>query len=163
MKKKNLIIILLFISVLGNSCANYKPIFNTNGFKFYIEEQILKGDKKLGNKIYTKLYNISNSNKDENVQSISIIIQVGKSKFATVKDRSGKILEYKINLNTNIVVNDFLNGEKILKKSFNYDYVYKVQEQYFETLKLENKAIENLIEKTYQNLLIEISENITTS
>jgi hypothetical protein len=38
-----------------------------------------------------------------------------------------------------------------------------VQEQYFETLKLENKAIENLIEKTYQNLLIEISENITTS
>ena len=37
---------------------------------------------------------------------------------------------------------------------------YKVQDQHSETIKLENRTIENLINKTYQDLLIKLSENI---
>jgi len=35
-----------------------------------------------------------------------------------------------------------------------------VQDQYSETLKLENKSIENLIDKTYKEFLIKLSEGI---
>ena len=51
---------------------------------------------------------------------------------------------------------------KILNHTFSYTSVYKVQDQYSETKKLENKIIEDLINKTYQNLLIKLSESILT-
>ena len=35
---------------------------------------------------------------------------------------------------------------------------YKVQDQYSDTKEIENRAIENLINKTHQDLLIKISE-----
>ena len=140
MKQKKFIFILLFILLIINNCSGYKPIFDSSSFKFYIEEHTIKGNKKLGNKIYTRLYNISNFNKNTDVQSISIIIQVDKNKFATVKDKNGKVLEYKINLNTSVIVTNFLNKEKVLNQDFNYASSYKVQEQYSQTLKLENKT-----------------------
>ena len=35
---------------------------------------------------------------------------------------------------------------------------YKVQDRYAETLNLENKTLENLVNKTFQDLLIAMSE-----
>ena len=39
---------------------------------------------------------------------------------------------------------------------------YKVQDEYSETKKLENKTIDNLLDKTYEDLLIKMSENMLT-
>ena len=89
-------------------------------------------------------------------------IHTSVNKLATVKNSSGKTLEYKINLNTNMIIYNFLTNEEVLNQNFNYYSSYKVQDQHSETLKLENKIIENLVDTTYQNTLIKISESLTT-
>jgi len=63
-------------------------------------------------------------------------------------------------MSTNIIVNDFLESKEMLNQYFEYSSSYKVQDQHFETVKLENKAIDILVDKTYQDCLIKISEII---
>ena len=163
MKNKTFVLILGILLLLVNNCAGYKPIFDSTNLNFEIAKHTINGEKKLGNKIYSKLYGVSNLNKNNVAsKSIEISINVSKNKVATIKNNAGKILEYRINISTNIIVNDFLENKEILNQNFDYSSSYKVQEQHFETVNLENKATEDLIEKTYQDCLIKISEIIGT-
>ena len=162
MKKVIYLIIPLILLICINACSGYKPIFSSSNMQFEIADYVIEGDKKLGNQIYSKLYNLSNSNKNNpEVQSVHILIKVLKDKTATVKDSAGKILEYRISLNSNIVVKNYLTKDEILTQNSISFSSYKVQNEYSETIKLENKTIENLVNKTYQDLLIKLSENIT--
>ena len=166
MKKIIYLLIPLILLIYINACSGYKPIFgssNISNIQFEIADYSIKGNKKLGNKIYSKLYNLSNLNKNNpEAQSIYISIEVLKDKTATVKSSAGKILEYKISLNSNVIVKNFLTNNEILSQNFSSSSSYKVQDQYFETVQLENTTTENLINKTYQDLLIKISENVST-
>ena len=156
-----LIISLIFLSFI-NACAGYKPIYTTN-LQFEIADYSIKTNKKLGRQIYSKLYNLSKSNKkNAETKSITIIIDTTKNKNAAAKDNAGKVLEYRIILINNIIIKDYLTDDEILNQTFSYSSIYKVQDQYFETIKLENKSIEDLINKIYQNLLIKMTENIFT-
>ena len=92
--------------------------------------------------------------------NIFILINTLSDKNAAAKDSAGKILSYKINLSISVTVRDFLTNNQILNENFSYSASYKVQDQYSETIKLENRTIDNLVNKTYQNLLIKLSENI---
>ena len=87
-------------------------------------------------------------------------IDTKKNKDTTVKDSTGKILEYKITLNSNIIIKDYLTNDEILNQSFSYSTSYNVQDLYSETLKLEQRSIKDLIDKTYNNLLTKMSEII---
>ena len=163
MKKITTLPFLFAILLCIYACADYKPIFGTANLEFEIVDYSVEGDKKLGNKIYSKLYNLSKSNKNQiETTSVVINIKVLKEKNSTSKDATGKILEYKINLNIKVIVKNYLTNETLLDKNFISSSSYKVQDQYSETIKLENKVIENLINKTYQELLIKLSENILT-
>ena len=158
-----LTVISIILSILNTSCTGYKPIYGTSNFNFKIEKHSIKGNEKLGNLIYRKLNNISLSNKNNlNVQSITLSIETKKERKPTVKNSVGKILEYEITLNTDIIINDFLTDKTILKQNFNYSISYKVQDEHSDTLKLEKQNIENLINKTYQDALIKISQ-VTSS
>ena len=155
-------IISIILFVFNASCTGYTPIYATSNFNFKIEEHSIKGDTKLGNLIYRKLNNISLSNKNNpEARSIELSIETTKERKPTVKDGSGNILEYEINLNTDIVINDFLSGEEIMKQNFNYSISYKVQDEHSDTIKLEDQNIQNLINKTYQDSLIKISQATT--
>ena len=161
MKKITSIIVLFVLFICINSCAGYKPIFVSSNLQFEITDYSIGGDKKLGNIIYSKLYNFSKSGKNqENITKIFIIINVSKEKNATTKNSAGKILEYKINLNTTVKAKNYLTGDKILDSQFTLSSSYKVQDQYSETIKLENKSTVNLINLTYEELLIKLSENM---
>ena len=161
MKKITSHIVLFILFILINSCTGYKPIFSSSNLQFEIADYLIGGDKKLGNQIYSKLYNFSRSNKSqEDITSIFITINVAKEKKATVKNSAGKILEYKISLNTAIKVKNYLTDDEILDNKFILSSSYKVQDQYSETIQLENKSTENLINQTYQELLINLSESI---
>ena len=154
-----LIISIIFLSFI-NACTGYKPIYTTN-LQFEIADYSLKNNQKLGRQIYSKLYNLSKSSKkNTNAQSIAIIIGITKNKAATAKDSTGKILEYIITLNSNIIIKDYLTNDEILNQSFSYSSSYNVQDLYSETVKLENRSIKNLIDNTYQDLLIKMSEII---
>jgi len=156
-----LIISLIFLSFI-NACAGYKPIYTTN-LQFEIADYSIKTNKKLGRQIYSKLYNLSKSNKkNAKTKSITIIIDATKNKNATAKDNAGKVLEYSIILISNIIINDYLTDDEILNQTFSYSSTYKVQAQHSDTIKFENKSIEDLINKTYKNLLIKMSKSILT-
>ena len=155
-------IIFIILSIFNSGCAGYKPIYATSNFNFKIEQHTIEGDVKLGNLIYRKLNNISLSNKNNpKARSIELSIGTTKERKPTVKDGSGNILEYEINLNTNIIINDFLSGEEIMNQNFNYSISYKVQDEHSDTIKLEDQNILNLINKTYQDSLIKILQATT--
>ena len=46
--------------------------------------------------------------------------------------------------------------------NFDLSSSYKVQDQFSETVKIEEKVIQNMTEKTYEDLLIKMSENMLT-
>ena len=163
MKKISYSILLIISFIFVNGCSGYKPIFSSANSQFQISDYSIEGDKILGNKIYSKLHKLSKSKKDhQNVRSISLLIDISKDKDATSKDSTGKILEYRITLNTNVDVKDFITKNKILKQTFTSSLTYKTQDQYSNTLDLENKSIENLIDKTFQELFIKLIESIAT-
>ena len=154
-----LIISIIFLNFI-NACVGYKPIYTTN-LKFEIADYSIKSNAKLGKQIYYKLYNLSKYNKNKpEAKSVTIIIDTTKSKNSTVKDSAGKVLEYRIILTSNIIIKDYLTDDKLLNKTFSYSSSYKTQDQHTETIKLENKSIEDLVNKIYQNLLIEMSQII---
>jgi len=155
-----LTVVSIILFVLHGGCTGYKPIYAASNFNFKIEQHSITGDVKLGNLIYRKLNNISLSNKnDPNVRSITLSIQTTKERKPTVKDSAGNILEYEINLKTDIIINDFLTDKRIMQQNFNYSISYKTQDVHSDTLKLEKQNVENLINKTYQDALIKISQS----
>ena len=152
-------ILLLFI----NGCAGYEPIFGSTNLQFEIADYSIEGNKILGNKIYSKLYSLSKSKKnDQNLRRVDLVIKVSKDKNVTTKDSAGKILQYKITLNTDVKVTDFITKDKILNQIFISSLTYKVQNKYSDTVNLENTSIENLLNKTYQELVIKLAQNITS-
>ena len=152
---------LTLILIFLNNCTGYKPIFSSGNLQFEIAEYSIKGDKILGNKLYSRLKKISKSEENnQNVRSINLQIKSSTDKKATSKDSAGNILAYRITLITEIKVKDFNNDEKILNQKFNYSLSYDVQDQISETKKRENRSIDDLLDKTYRELLIVLSKNI---
>ena len=158
MKKLTYLIISIIFLNFINACTGYKPIYTTN-LQFEIVDYSIKSNNKLGRQIYYKLHNLfKSSNNNEEAQSITITIDIQKNKEATTKDSSGKTLEYKIILNSNIVINDYLTNDEIFNQNFSYSSTYIVQSLFSDTIVAENKSIDDLINQTYQNLLIRISQ-----
>ena len=161
MKKiiSNTFLIILFITI--NGCAGYKPIFKSQNLGFEIIDHSIGGNRFLGNKIYSKIYNIAQSNiNEESSKKINLFIDVSKDKKATTKSSSGKILNYKITLITKIKATDSTNNKNILNKTFSSSLTYKVQDQHSDTIKIENKSTQDLINKTFQEFLILFSNNL---
>ena len=150
---------ILLINIIA--CTGYKPIFSSTNIQFEIADYSIEGDKILGNKIYSKLYSVSESKKNnQDVRQINFIINTSKSKNSTAKDSAGKIIEYRIILNTNVKVTDFITNEMILNQTFTSSLSYRAQDQYADTIKLEAKSTEDLINNTYNKLLNKLSQKI---
>ena len=161
MKRIYYLIISLIVFINFSGCSGYKPLYSTSNFNFTIEDYSIDGNKKISNQIYLHLNNIVKSNKNnKNSKKISISIDSNKSRSATAKSSTGKIIEYRINLKSDIIILDFPTGKTILNHSFNLFSSYKAQDRYSETIKLENKNLEDLINKLNRDLLIKISDNI---
>ena len=161
MKKITYFIYSFIFLILLNGCAGYKPVFDSSNLQFKIADYSIEGNKILGKKIYHKLHNLSKSiTDDQNVRTIDFFINISKDKNATVKDSTGKTLEYKITLNTDVKVTDFITNDKILNQIFISSLTYKVQNKYSDTVNLENEIIENLLNKTYQELVTRLAQNL---
>ena len=161
MKKITYPIFLFILLIFINGCVGYEPIFGSTNLQFKIADYSIEGNKILGNKIYSKLYSLSKSKKDDqNLRRVDLVIKVSKDKNVTTKDSAGKILQYKITLNTDIKVTDFITKDKILNQIFVSSLTYKVQDKYSDTVDLENRSIEDLLNKTYQELVTRLAQNL---
>ena len=159
MKKISHVLISLVFLINISACTGYKPIFSQSNLEYKITDYSILGDKKLGNKIYSKLYNISQSTENTpETKNIYILINARQNKNSTAKDSAGKILGYRIDLSTTIIIKDSMTEDEILNNTFTFSSTYKVQSQFSETLRIENQILENLIDKTCQDLLIEFTE-----
>ena len=161
MKKIFYLTFLISLFIFVNDCAGYKPIFGSSNLEFKIVDYSISGDKRLGNQIYSRLYDFSKST--ENVtgaKNIYILINSSQNKNVTAKNSAGKILGYRVSLSTTITAKDLMTGNEIINETFYYSSTYKTQDEFFETKKLENQTIENLINTTYQDLLIKLSEKL---
>jgi len=150
--------LLLIASLILSGCSGYKPIFSSNNLDFTIDKYTINGDKRLGKKLYSKLYNLSKTKKINKDKNIILLIDISSNKNQTSKSSSGKVLEYKITLNAKIEIKDSSNNTTVLNEVFSRSSSYKVQSQYSETLKLENTSTENLINQIYQELLIKFAQ-----
>ena len=159
MKKIINLVISIILLISFSSCVGYKPVFEFSSFQYKIENYSIDGDKRLGKQIYYQLYNLSKSNSEDS-RGIDISINASKSKNATSKSSDGKVLEYSIDMTTIVDVKDFLTSKNILTHTFVSSSSYKVQDQYSDTVKLENKIIKDLIDNTYKDLLVKLSESI---
>ena len=149
MKKITYLIISFIFMMYINACTGYKPIYTTN-LQFKIADYSIKANKKLGNRIYSKLYYLTKSNENNpEAKSITVIIETTKDKSPAAKNSKGNVLEYRITLNSVIIIKDFLTDDKIVNQNFSYSNIYKVQKRNFETIKLENKIVEDLIDRIY--------------
>ena len=163
MKKNTFTTLLIVLLIFINGCSGYKPIFSSTNLEFDIANYSLEDNKALGEKIYSRLKRASKLNgNNENVRKIDILIKASQNKKATAKDASGKILQYKISLNIDIKIKDYLTEDEILNETYSSSFTYKIQNQYSDTLKLEERSINQLVDKTYQQILIKLSENIIT-
>ena len=160
MKKIIRYTLLLSLFIFINSCAGYKPIFSTEDLNFKISNYLLEGNKQIGKQIYYKIYSISNKENVSNAQSLDITINVSKDKEATVKDSTGKILEYKILLDAKVTVKDYLTNKNLFTQNSSSSLSYRVQDQYSETIKIENRTIDNMVDKIFQDLLIKMGNII---
>ena len=158
-KISNLLVSLFFLICIGG-CAGYEPIFSSS-LEIKIADYSILGDKKLSRQIYSRLDNLSRSTKESTkTKNLYVEINSSKSTRATVKDNAGKILEYRITLSTNILVKDYITENIILRDTLSFSSTYTVQSQQSKTMELRNQAITNLIDKSYQELLIKLSENL---
>ena len=160
MKKIISLTISLILLSFFISCTGYKPIFNPSNVNFDIADYSIEGNKKLGKQVHSKLSNLSKLKKTSEGRQINLLIKVVKTKSATSKSTAGKVLEYKILLNTNVIIRDYLTDKNILNFRHLAAESYKVQDQYSETIKSEKKTLDNLVNNTYENLLIKISESL---
>ena len=161
MKKISYLLISLIFLINISACTGYKPIFGSSNLEFKIVDYSISGDKRMGNQIYSRLYDFSKST--ENVtgaKNIYILINSSQNKNVTAKNSAGKILGYRVSLSTAITIKDLMTGNEILNETFFYSSTYKTQDEFFETKKLENQARQNLVDETYKDLLIKLSENI---
>ena len=166
MKKKISFIIPIILIFLINACSGYKPIFSSQNLEFKIVNSNIEGEKNLSDKILNKLEKISTrSNKTSNlIKNISISIKVEKNKLATTRDSAGNIKEYRITLNTFVAVDttkeDGSNNVALLKDNFEFSQSYKIKDNYSDTIKSENKTIDDLLNQTFQELIIKLSEKL---
>jgi len=159
MKKITYLLFLLILMFMVSNCTGYKPIFNQSNLNFEIINYAIEGETALGRNIYSKIYSLSNSKKNNgSIKSIDIYINSTKIKDSTTKNKSGKITEYRITLTSEIHVTDFVTGSNILKEIITLSTTYKVQSTFSQTIDLEKKSIEDLLNKTYEKILIKFSE-----
>jgi len=119
MKKISYLLISLIFLINISACTGYKPIFGSSNLEFKIVDYSISGDKRLGNQIYSRLYDFSKAT--ENVtgsKNIYILINSSQNKNATAKNSAGKILGYRVSLSTAITVKDLMTGNEILNETF---------------------------------------------
>jgi len=154
--------IFLVINIIG--CVGYEPIFSSSELNLKVVEHSIEGDKKLGKKIYSQLNRTFNSkNNSSDSKDVIILIKTEKDISPTVKNSAGEIVEYRVQIKTNLLMKDSSNNKELINFDINLSSSYKVQDQYFETKKIEAKTLDELLNKTIQDLLIKISENSLSS
>lgn len=158
MKNCKKIFIMTILVCFLNSCTGYTPIFSEKNINFKIEKIEKKGDQKIGNFLVENL-NINQSNAD-NIEKISLSIYTTKNKTSIIKDKSGKIVSYKLQINIRAIVKIISSNKIIVNENFKGTSNFDNKNQTYETIKLENKITKDLVKKLTTDLILRINQSL---
>ena len=152
MIKKNSIKILILLFFLL-SCG-YSPIYTSKNSNFSVVQLIATGNNNLNRIISGKLsiYKDSNASKQ-----LTLTINTSLEKEISSKDTKGNPKTYRINLQSNVLIQDSKGIEK--NKIFFKSLDYSNKDNKFDLKKFENKISKNLAEKIADELIIYLQSN----
>ena len=145
---KKIIIICLLI-ILSN-CSGYTPIFTSNQTNFYIDKIEISDDSKLLRKIIKNLkpYSIENGK-----QNISLKLDLNRKEDIIMKDEKGDPASYEIRIKLDV---DVIMKNSTKKLVFNEKFSFNNQSNKFEMNQFKKNAETNLINKIFENLILEL-------
>ena len=147
MKKK---IIFISLLIFLSNCTGYKPIFTSDQTNFHIEKIEISNDNKLVRKLIKSLkpYSVDNGK-----QSITLKLDLNKQENVIMKDAKGDPASYeiKIKLNVDVITKDGNN-----KLNFKENFTFNNQSNKFELNQYKKNTETNLINKIFENLILEL-------
>ena len=155
MKKIIYFVAVLFLLKILNGCG-YQPIYRSQNINLKIVNQYYEGSADLAQRVYVKINNILFF--DNNAKEVNLKIFASKNKSTTSTDSSGNTLSYKITLNTELTMTNIFSDEVLVNENITLSESYKVQDQAYQTEKLENDVVSNLIDRVGQEFLLKISQ-----
>ena len=156
MKKIFCLTIFCFLFNFLNSCG-YQPIFSSKNINLQIIDYSISGNEKLGQKIYSKLKNIIQST--DNGKEVFVYIDSSTKKTTTVTNNAGQVSEYKITFEVEVKFKEIATDNFVSNYNTTITQNFKVQEQLSLTESIENSTVENLINRSVQEILINLSKN----
>ena len=155
MKKIIFFATVLFLIKFLNACG-YQPIYGSKNINIKIVNQSFEGNNDLAQRIYSRINNILFYEND--AKEVSLKVFASKNKLITSKDSSGNALNYKITINTELTMTDIFSDKVIANDNITLSENYNVQDQIYQTEKLENDIMSNLIDRASQEFLLKISQ-----
>ena len=150
-KKIYKILFSLLIFIFIQSCG-YQPLLTEKNKKFSIDSFEISGDRKLGQMLANNFIKLEDS---EN--NLMCKIEISKERLQSNKDRSGKILEYTLNVNLDLEVIPILSTNSILKKSYSEKRSYKASNLYSDTISREKKISQDLVKSIAEQINNDLS------
>tara|TARA_B100001175_G_scaffold279968_1_gene257480 strand:- start:1058 stop:1516 length:459 start_codon:yes stop_codon:yes gene_type:complete len=147
MIKKNLIKLLLLLFFIS-SCG-YSPIYSNKNSNFSISQLSTSGNNKLNRIIRGKLATFEDFNA---AKHLTVKINTSLEKKVSSKDTKGNPKTYRINLRSDIKVQDSKGKEK--NKLFLKSVDYNNKNNKFDLKKFENQTSKILAEKIADELII---------
>ena len=146
MKKIIFISLIIFLS----NCAGYKPIFTSDQTNFYIGKIEISDDNRNVRKLIKSLkpYSVDNGK-----QSITLKLDLDKQENVIMKDAKGDPASYEIKIELNVDVIT-MNGTN--KLNFKENFTFNNQSNKFELNQYKKNMETNLINKIFENLILEL-------
>ena len=100
---------------------------------------------KLANSNQDLMTNFIDGNPQNSKNNLVCKIEIKKDRTISNKDKSGKILEYTLNVSLNLEALSTLDGSSVLKKSYSEKRSYKASKFYLDTLSREKIIADDLV------------------
>jgi len=145
--KKILLIILILVL---NNCSGYQPIFSNKQFDYYISEITNINNDDISNQI---IRNLSPYKIDNGKQKIALELKSKLNEKVVSRDTKGDPLVYEIKIEVEM---NIINNEKDKKLRFIENFSFNNQSNKFELSQYKNNLIENLIERIFEKILLNL-------
>ena len=155
-KLKNFFIMTICIWLVY-SCG-YTPIFSSKNIKFKIVEIQKRGDANIAELFAESIK--KNQNNLDGLEKISLIIDASKNKTTLVKDKSGKILSYKLEIIIKANAKRISSNEIIVSKELSATSNFDNKDRIYDVSNLESKITKDLIKKLSRDLILIINQTM---
>jgi len=155
-KLKNFFIMTICIWLVY-SCG-YTPIFSSKNIKFKIVEIQKRGDANIAELFAESIK--KNQNNLDGLEKISLIIDASKNKTTLVKDQSGKILSYKLEIIIKANAKRISSNEIIISKELSAASNFDNKDRIYDASNLESKITKDLIKKLSRDLILIINQTM---